>query len=109
MGYLIGEDVAGGKMKETGTVEGGNGHWKSPNRGATNESGFSGLPGGYRYGSYGSFRSLGYLGNFWSSSQNDTSYAWNRGLYYDSAYVYRYSISKAYGFSVRCLKDTLAP
>ncbi len=49
--YLGGEDVAGGKMKAVGTIEAGTGLWYDPNDGATNESGFSGLPGGTGKGS----------------------------------------------------------
>ena len=41
--YLGGDNIAGGKLKEAGTL-----HWNSPNTGATNETGFTGLPGGYR-------------------------------------------------------------
>ena len=48
--YLGGESIAGGKMKTTGTIEAGTGLWYAPNNGATNSSGFSALPGGYRYG-----------------------------------------------------------
>ena len=80
--------------------------WTSPNTDATNNSGFSGLPGGHRNSNDGSFGILGYYGNFWSSSQYDTSYAWNRLLNYDIANVYRISYyDKADGFSVRCLRD----
>jgi len=92
---------AGGSMKEAGTT-----HWSSPNTGATNESGFTALPGGYRQGSFGYFLHYYNLGFFWSSSQMLTSYAWYRELSYSSAYVYRYNFSKEYGFSVRCLKDS---
>src|SRR5574344_844768 len=53
--YLGGASVAGGKLKETGTT-----HWNSPNTGATNETGFTALPGCYRYGD-GTF---GYVGGF---------------------------------------------
>ena len=95
---------AGGNLKEAGIS-----HWNSPNEGATNESGFTALPGGYRHGTFGYFLYVGALGYFWSSSQMLTSYAWFRNLKYSSANVNRYNYSKEYGFSVRCLKDTLAP
>lgn len=61
---LGGITIAGGKMKETGTA-----HWQSPNQDATNSSGFTGLPGGYRF-SYGSFNFIGNYGFWWSSSEN---------------------------------------
>ncbi len=95
--YLGGGNVAGGKMKETGTE-----HWSSPNTGATNESGFSALPGGYReaFGVYSSF-----YATFWSST-DDSGYAWSRYLYYSSnSEVFRDILDKLYGFSVRCVRD----
>lgn len=98
--YLGGETVAGGKMKSTGTQ-----YWSSPNTDyATNESGFSGLPGGNR-GTNGSFASVGYLGGWWSSTEYDTGRAWNRYLTYDNGYVNRGYTNKERGFSVRCLRD----
>ena len=97
--YLGGESVAGGKLKEAGTT-----HWASPNTGATNETGFSGLPGGFR--SYnGSFSSIGDYGNWWSSTEDFTDFAWDRGMNYDNTKVYRDSNSKEHGFSVRCVRD----
>jgi len=89
----------GGKMKEAGTS-----HWDSPNTGATNSSGFTALPGGYRY-SNGSFNYLGDLGFWWSSSEYSGTHAWYRILNYATGQVLRDSNHKAYGFSVRCLKD----
>jgi len=97
--YLGGESVAGGKIKEAGTA-----HWASPNTGATNSSGFTALPGGYRYGN-GSFYSLTNYAYFWSSSQSGAANAWRRGLGYNNEYVYRNSDYKSHGFSCRCLKD----
>jgi uncharacterized protein (TIGR02145 family) len=97
--YLGGVSVAGGKLKESGTT-----HWQSPNTGATNESCISALPGGYRYGN-GSFYGIGNYGSWWSSSELDTSYAWNRYLYYNDANIRRYNFSKEAGFSVRCVQD----
>jgi uncharacterized protein (TIGR02145 family) len=85
----------GGKLKETGTTR-----WVSPNTGATNESGFSGLPGGYRY-SAGPFFNIGYFGYWWSSLE-ETFY---RDLNYNLTSIYRYDTSKDWGFSVRCLRD----
>jgi uncharacterized protein (TIGR02145 family) len=89
----------GGKLKESGTT-----HWNSPNTGATNSSGFTALPSGYRY-AYGSFDYLGYYGRWWSSSEDAASDAWYRGLTYGGAQVGRYSGDQSGGFSVRCLKD----
>ncbi len=97
--YLGGESVAGGKMKFTGTSL-----WFSPNTEATNSSGFTGLPGGYRY-FYGSFLNLGFYGYWWSSSERDTTYAWNRALDYYNGSATRNYHSKKIGFSVRCLRD----
>ncbi len=88
----------GGKLKEAGTS-----HWASPNTGATNSSGFTGLPGGYRYTS-GSFDYLTNYAYFWSSSENGTS-AWRRYLFYNHASVFRGYEDKPFGFSLRCVKD----
>lgn len=90
----------GGKLKETGTT-----HWVSPNEGATNESGFTALPGGYRnYG--GTFSFVGVYGYWWSSSTEHSSvYAWLRDMNYNHSDVRRYRSSKESGFSVRCVRD----
>ena len=98
--YLGGTSVAGGKMKETGTS-----HWNSPNTGATNESGFTAFPGGYRSSSSGNYNSIGSYGFFWSSSEGNSSNAWRRILYYNNSGVYRHNYNKNYGFSVRCVRD----
>jgi len=97
--YLGGDDVTGGKLKETGTN-----HWESPNEGATNESGFAALPGGYRYGG-GNFYVLGYVAYFWSSTEISSNYAWYRLLDYDDASVYRSASYKQFGFSLRLVRD----
>jgi len=98
--YLGGEGVAGGKLKETGTS-----HWLPPNTGATNESGFTALPGGYRYDG-GTFDVIGDGGYWWSSTEDGTDYAWDRGVYYDYGYVGRGYDGEGYGFSVRCVRDS---
>jgi uncharacterized protein (TIGR02145 family) len=92
--------VAGGKMKEEGTF-----HWKAPNSGATNSSEFTGLPGGARLSGDGVFIDITTHGYFWSSSQNSTSVAWCRWLYYGYEIIRLDTTNKGNGFSVRCLKD----
>jgi uncharacterized protein (TIGR02145 family) len=96
---LGGGSVAGGKMKETGTA-----HWEAPNEGATNSSGFTGLPGGYRYYN-GAFNDIGDLGTWWSSTGGATANAWYRSLNFNFGDVNRGRDSKTFGFSVRCLRD----
>jgi uncharacterized protein (TIGR02145 family) len=75
------------------------------NLSANNSTGFSALPGGYRRNSDGSFWYLSRYGYWWSSTEYDGSIAWNRGLRYTYATVYRGYGSKRNGFSVRCLRD----
>jgi uncharacterized protein (TIGR02145 family) len=90
----------GPKIKETGTV-----HWSSPNTGATNSSGFTALPGGYRYNYFGNFDDIGHFGYWWSSTAYSTTGAWSRALTYNYSNVGRYGFNKTYGFSVRCVRD----
>jgi uncharacterized protein (TIGR02145 family) len=89
----------GGKMKEAGTS-----HWYSPNTGATNSSGFTALPGGYRRLN-GAFDLLGYITSFWSSSGGPSNSAWFRHLNYPNSDIYRDYANKKVGYSVRCLRD----
>jgi uncharacterized protein (TIGR02145 family) len=89
----------GGKLKEEGTT-----HWISPNTGATNESGFTALPGGYRYFHGGIFGSMGYTGYWWSSTESSSN-TWNRELRYDHSDVRRNAKDKRNGFSMRCIRD----
>ncbi len=96
---LGGTSVAGGKMKTTGITR-----WNSPNTSATNESGFAGLPGGYRNGS-GTFYSVGAFGYWWSATEDNSASAWGRKLVYNGGSLYRYDYYEAYGLSVRCLRD----
>ena len=99
LNYLGSADSAGGKLKEKGTV-----HWQTPNTGATNETGFSALPGGGRE-SDGTFYRLGNGGFWWSSSEGYMELATYRSMNYDYSNVLIYYINKNYGFSVRCLQD----
>jgi len=91
----------GGKLKEAGTTS----HWSSPNTGATNETGFTALPGGYCY-SDGSFKRLTFSAHIWSPMEGDSDNEWRRHLYYSESGVTR-SIAgtKNIGFMVRCVKD----
>ena len=104
--YLGGTSVAGGKMKAIGTIEGGDGLWYyHSNSGETNESGFTGLPGGYRDYGNGNYSYMGYSGYFWSSIESSNYDAWYRKLYYDTSGLGRYHDRKENGFSVRCIRD----
>jgi uncharacterized protein (TIGR02145 family) len=98
--FLGGTSVAGEALKSTGTT-----YWQSPNTGATNSSGFSALPSGYR--NYdGSFTSVGGDGFWWPSTAYDASQSWDRFMSFNSANVGRdYGIGNVYGFSIRCLRD----
>ncbi len=97
--FLGGRFVAGGKLKEADTL-----HWNPPNIGATNESGFSGLPGGYRSG-IGNFDFWGSYGYWWSDSESDSINAWARSLSFQSGYIQRQDVWKTLGVSVRCIKN----
>jgi uncharacterized protein (TIGR02145 family) len=104
--HLGGNDVAGGELKETGTA-----HWFPPNEGASNETGFTALPGGTRQSTYDgdSFVGIRTLGEWWSSTEDDTHYAygWYMVSHLSGVYssVYMSNSSKQQGFSVRCLKN----
>ncbi len=102
--FLGGEGVAGAKMKSTGTIESGTGLWFSPNNGATNESGFTAVPGGH-LDTTGTFNFMGSNGFWWSSSESGTGNAWYRLLSYYYITVYRNNYSKNCGVAVRCLRD----
>jgi len=94
--YLGGVEKAGAKMKsKNGWYDNGN---------VTNSSAFSGLPGGNRTNN-GAFDGIGFLGYWWSSTEDGTNDAWNRLLNYYNGGVSRSFGGKEYGFSVRCLRD----
>jgi uncharacterized protein (TIGR02145 family) len=98
--YLGGESIAGGKLKEAGTT-----HWRTPNAGATNENGFTALPGGHR-DINGTFSVIGDDGFWWSVTEySTTGKAWYRSMDYNYAGVLRVSNNKTNGHSVRCIKD----
>lgn len=99
IGYLGGESVAGHKLNESGSA-----HWQRPNAGATNESGFTALPGGCRSND-GTFSYIGYYGYWWSHNEYDTYSACFINMYYCNGYAYQFHCNKNGGCSVRCLKD----
>lgn len=94
----LGGVIAGGKMKATIL-------WNAPNAGATNESGFSGLPSGSCSYADGYFNDLGIRGNWWSATENGPELAWYRYVVYDFSGVNRNFTSKRYGFCLRCVRD----
>jgi len=97
--YSGGSSAAGSILKETGTV-----HWYSPNLSATNTTGFTALPGGYRSIASGDFINFGTRAMLWSSSESNElggryvieNYTTNTDFSYQS---------KSFGFSVRCIKN----
>jgi len=100
--FVGGEDTAGTKLKSKTGWSTNNGY-----KAATDDYGFSALPGGYRWS--GSFFSAGYRGYWWSATEYGASNAWGRGMrnYYD--YVTRYDDYKTFLFSLRCVRDFAAP
>ena len=95
--YLGGKDIAGGKLKSTSG-------WSLPKSGATNESGFSALPGGFGDND-GDFDCRGDLGYWWSATADNTSHALRWALVYHGVHVNCSSSKEDNRFSVRCLKD----
>lgn len=96
----------GGKLKETGFA-----HWLSPNTGATNETGFTALPGGFRgatgpNSSRGIFGALNEVAYFWSSTPGPGECAWMKFIFFDSDALYNDQAAlKSGGQSIRCIKN----
>ena len=93
-------DIAGGKLKEEGTE-----HWSAPNAGATDEFGFTALPGGVRKYD-GVFSGPTGHGNWRTSSEYDDTQVWYRYIFYYSASIYRKLTNMQAGYSVRCVSDS---
>lgn len=96
--FLGGANVAGGKLKEEGTS-----HWLIPNNGATNESGFTALPGG---ACTDIFSYLGKSGHWWTSTEFDNTNSVAYGLQNDLSYSYSGNDIKGIGRSIRCISNT---
>ena len=95
---LGGDSIAGGKLKETAQL-----HWQIPNVGATNEIGFTALPGGIR-GNAGSFINTGYLCFWWSNTLSGTSDALSFTVNNSKVSIDMNGHNKGNGFSIRCIK-----
>ncbi len=96
-------DNEGGMLKEAGTD-----HWSAPNQGATNETGFTALPGESRDYETGQYMGMTNVGHFWTStlySPFADGYAWGRGLSFGTAAIYRNYHPLRTGYSVRCVRD----
>lgn len=99
VGFLGGDDVAGGKLKETGIT-----HWQSPNTGATNVTGFTALPGGAR-GFQNIYANLGTDDSWWTATENDAATAFGRYVVFSTTSCHWYSVGKENGSHIRCVKD----
>jgi uncharacterized protein (TIGR02145 family) len=99
--YSGGTSIAGGVLKETGTI-----HWSAPNLGAKNDLGFSGLPGGYRtYMGSEIYTFLIHRSFIWSYNEKNSESANNLSLQWDSESGSLGSSYKKAGNSIRCIKD----
>ncbi|NLX28776.1 MAG: hypothetical protein GXY59_07385 [Bacteroidales bacterium] len=96
--FLGGQLIAGDMLKESGTA-----HWISPNLNATNETGFSGLPGGHR--EVGTFSNMGKYGSFWTATEANASRAWFRCLHNYDGNFGTDNYLKEFGYSIRCIRD----
>ena len=97
--YLGGAAVAGGKLQESGTT-----HWAGPDKGATNETGFTAMGGGYRLFN-GAYYMMGSNGYWWSSTDYSTTAAYRRWMMGNGSNVFNDPYYKINGNSVRCLRD----
>jgi uncharacterized protein (TIGR02145 family) len=95
---LGGRYVAGGPLKDTGTY-----YWEMPNTLATNETGFTALPGGQKPGS--NVGSMGYQASFWTGTAHDSTRAMAMGLQYMSGGIYPGPAAQFLAFSVRCMRN----
>jgi uncharacterized protein (TIGR02145 family) len=98
--FLGGDSIAGSKLKEEG-----NKHWIKPNTNATNESGFTALPGGFRTYCCGAWEFNGGYGYWWTAPDISSDTVWFREMSYQSTICKRIFGSKNLGQSVRCVKD----
>ncbi|MEI7421710.1 MAG: fibrobacter succinogenes major paralogous domain-containing protein [Prolixibacteraceae bacterium] len=99
MTYLGDANTASAKLKETGTS-----HWPSPNPDATNSTGFTAIPGGYRFND-GLYYYMNGSGDWWSSTESTSANAWYLVLSYTSSMLVKSTSEKQFGYAVRCVKN----
>lgn len=97
--YLGGDKIAGKQMKKTDSNL-----WEGTIKNINNNSGFSAIPAGGR-GRSGGVGEIGIYATWWSSTSEDSDYAWHWGLYPDNNKIRFNPGHKKSGFSVRCIKD----
>lgn len=97
--FLGGDNIAGGKLKESGYD-----YWVSPNTAADNTTGFSALPGGLRYND-GVFHDFGFSAYFWTSEVVTPGRLWFRYMDYEYSDLFRFNNVVNIGFSIRCVRD----
>lgn len=102
---LGGPEVAGAALKSTGTVDAGTGLWNPPNTGATDTSGFTGLPAGGRSPNDGGFYSIGNVAMLWSSTLAGPDTASARLLTHVGTSFEPRDLAVRYGLCVRCVRD----
>ena len=96
-----GDLVAGGKLKEIGFE-----HWAAPNTGATNEHGFTALPGGWRDGGGAGFQNLTAVSYWWTSTTTNPDAPYWRLIDWDKESISRFVTGDpSFGLSIRCIKD----
>lgn len=98
--YLGGLREAGRKLKEAGFE-----HWKAPNTGGNNESGFTALPSGKRQATDGKFSGMGEESIWWSKTEINSDLGSALQLYYDYSGMSALGWDKRAGFCIRCIKD----
>ncbi len=100
--YLGGSNVAGGALKETGTT-----HWQNPNEDASNNSGFTALPGGQRdiINNFWNGTWIGVFGQWWTSTNESTGQYYDWELDYSSGQAFYGALSSSMGLSLRCVKN----
>ena len=96
---LGGEEIAGGKLKNKLNS------WSSPNAGATNESGFNGLAGGYRYSDSGDYHNIHQSAFWWTSTEFSKGWVYHFAIVFDNEKAFLSDSRETAGYAVRCIKD----